>query len=157
MAVKKAIASKEKRPVGRPSLYRPEYCEKVIELGRAGCSPAEIASDLNVDRATLIRWTDEHEEFRTALTRAKVHEQAWWEKAGKSGMIADKFNAAVWTKSVTARFRDDYSEKREEGPSITIVTNSAVDVRQLDADSRDALRMALMSAGKTIEHEPGER
>jgi len=155
MAIKKAI--KEKRPVGRPSLYRPEYCEKVIELGRAGCSPAEIASDLDVDRATLIRWTDEHEDFRTAITRAKIHEQAWWEKAGKAGMIADKFNAAVWTKSVSARFRDDYCERQNDAPQITIVTNSAVDVRQLDADSRDALRMALMSAGKTIEHDPGER
>ena len=71
-------------------------------------------------------------------------------------MVADKFNAAVWTKSVSARFRDDYCEKRDDAPQITIVTNSAVDVRQLDADSRDALRMALLSAGKTIEHEPGE-
>jgi hypothetical protein len=157
MAVKKAIASKEKRPVGRPSLYRPEYCERVIQLGRDGCSPAEIASELDVDRMTLKNWADENPEFFAALTRAKTHEQAWWEKAGKSGMIADKFNAQVWTKSVSARFRDDYCEKREEGPSITIVTNSAVDVRQLDADSRDALRMALMSAKKTIEHDPGER
>jgi hypothetical protein len=155
MAVKKQI--KERRPVGRPSLYRPEYCETVIELGKQGCSPAEIASHLDVDRASLIRWSEEHEEFRTAMTRAKTHEQAWWEKAGKAGMIADKFNAQVWTKSVTARFREDYTEKRDDAPQITIVNNSAVDVRQLDADSRDALRMALMSAGKTIEHDPGER
>ena len=157
MAVKKAIASKEKRPVGRPSLYRPEYCEKVIELGRQGCSPAEIASELDVDRATLGYWADQYQEFSAALTRAKTHEQAWWEKAGKSGMIADKFNAAVWTKSVTARFREDYTEKRDDAAQITIVTNSTVDVRQLDDDSRDALRMALMSAGKTIEHDPGEK
>jgi len=155
MAVKKQI--KEKRPVGRPSLYRPEYCEKVIELGKQGCSPAEIASELDVDRATLIRWSDEYEEFRTAMTRAKVHEQAWWERAGKAGMIADKFNAQVWTKSVTARFREDYTEKRDDAPQITIVTNSAVDVRQLDDDAREALRLALTSAGKVIEHDPGER
>jgi hypothetical protein len=155
MAIKKAI--KEKRPVGRPSLYRPEYCEVVVELGRKGCSPAEIASELDVDRATLIHWTQEHKEFLTAMTRAKTHEQAWWERAGKSGMVADKFNAAVWTKSVTARFREDYTEKRDDGPQITIVTNNAVDVRQLDDDSREALRVALMSAGKVIEHEPGER
>jgi len=155
MAVKKQI--KEKRPVGRPSLYRPEYCEKVIELGRQGCSPAEIASELNVDRATLGYWADQNEEFSAALTRAKTHEQAWWEKAGKSGMVADKFNAQVWTKSVTARFREDYTEKRDDAPQITIVTNSTVDVRQLGDDARDALRMALMSAGKTIEHDPGER
>jgi hypothetical protein len=155
MTVKKQI--KEKRPVGRPSLYRPEYCEAVIELGRKGCSPAEIASELDVDRATMLGWADQHEEFSTALIRAKTHEQAWWEKAGKSGMVADKFNAQVWTKSVTARFREDYTEKRDDAPQITIVTNSAIDVRQLDEDAREALRLALTSAGKTIEHDPGER
>lgn len=72
-------------------------------------------------------------------------------------MIADKFNAQVWTKSVTARFREDYTEKRDDAPQITIVTNSAVDVRQLDDDAREALRLALTSAGKVIEHDPGER
>ena len=153
MAVKKALTPKEKRPVGRPSLYRPEYCEKVIELGKEGCSPAEIASHFDVDRVTLRNWADDNPEFFTALTRAKIHEQAWWERAGKAGMIADKFNAAVWTKSVSARFREDYTEKRDEAPQITIVTNSAVDVRQLDGDAREALRIALMSAGKVIEHE----
>jgi hypothetical protein len=155
MAVKEKI--KEKRPVGRPSLYRPEYCEAVIKLGKEGCSPAEIASHFDVDRVTLLGWADAHEEFSTALTRAKVHEQAWWERAGKAGMVADKFNAAVWTKSVSARFREDYTEKRDDAPQITIVTNSTVDVRQLGDDARDALRMALLSAGKVIEHEPGER
>jgi len=125
-----------KRPVGRPSLYKPEYCEKVIELGRKGCSPAEIASDLDVDRATLIRWSGEHEEFRTALTRAKIHEQAWWEKAGKAGMVADRFNAQVWTKSVAARFREDYTERQElTGAAGGPVAVASVDLRGLsDAD-----------------------
>jgi hypothetical protein len=92
-----------KRPVGRPSLYKPEYCEKVIELGKQGCSPAEIASEFDVDRVTLRNWAEENSEFFTALTRAKIHEQAWWERAGKNGMVADKFNAQVWAKSVSAR------------------------------------------------------
>jgi hypothetical protein len=125
-----------KRPVGRPSLYKPEYCEVVIKLGREGCSPAEIASHFDVDRVTLIDWANANEDFSTALTRAKVHEQAWWEKAGKSGMIADKFNAQVWTKSVAARFRDDYTERKElTGASGGPVAVSSVDLRGLsDAD-----------------------
>ena len=157
MAVKKAIASKEKRPVGRPSLYRPEYCETVIELGKLGKSITQIAAKLDLDKATLLRWREEKEEFNTALTRALTYSQDWWEDQAQTGLTDRNFNAAIWHKSVVSRFREDYAEKREEGPSITIVTNSAVDVRQLDADSRDALRMALMSAGKTIEHDPGER
>ena len=79
-----------------------------------------------------------------------------WDQA-QVGLTDRNFNAAIWHKSVVSRFREDYAEKRDDAPHITIVTYSAVDVRQLAADSRDALRMALMSAGKTIEHDPGER
>jgi len=137
--------------VGRPSLYKPEYCERVIELGKEGCSPAEIASDLDVDRTTLLNWADAHPEFLTALTRAKIHEQAWFEKAGKAGMFADKFNATVWAKSVSARFRDDYAERREVtgangGPIQQAVTVKALDVSQLDDDQLDALEAALVAS-----------
>jgi hypothetical protein len=157
MAVKKAIASKEKRPVGRPSLYLPEHCEAVIELGKLGKSITQIAAKLDLDKATILRWREEKAEFNTAMSRALTYSQEWWENEAQLGLKDRNFNAAIWHKSVVSRFREDYAEKRDEGPSITIVTNSAVDVRQLDADSRDALRMALLSAGKTIEHEPGER
>ena len=156
MAVKKAIAPKEKRPVGRPSLYRPEYCETVIELGKQGKSITQMAAKLDLDKATLLRWKEEKEEFNTALTRALTYSQDWWENEAQLGLKDRNFNAAIWHKSVASRFREDYAEKREEAPQITIVTNSAVDVRQLDADSREALRIALMNAGKVIEHDPKE-
>ena len=149
------MATPKKKPedllkVGRPSLYRPEYCERVIELGKEGCSPAEIASDLDVDRATLSNWAEAHPEFLTALMRAKIHEQAWFEKAGKAGMFADKFNAQVWAKSVSARFRDDYAERREVtgaggGPIQQAVTLRTLDVSELDDDQLDALESALVA------------
>ena len=156
MAVKKAL-NRVPAKMGRPTLYKPEFCEQVIELGKQGKSITQIAAKLDVDKATVLRWKDEKEDFSTAMSRALTYSQEWWENEAQLGLKDRNFNAAIWHKSVTSRFREDYAEKREEGPSITIVTNSAVDVRQLDADSRDALRMALMSAGKTIEHDPGER
>lgn len=110
-------------PAGRPTLYRPEYCERVIELGREGKSPAQIASDLDVARPTLLAWSDQHPEFLTALTRAKVHEQAWWEDKGQAALTSDRFNSAVWSKSMSARFREDYTERKEllgEGGSALI-------------------------------------
>jgi hypothetical protein len=133
-----------KRPVGRPSLYKLEYCDKVIELGKEGCSPAEIASHFDVDRETLANWGEAHPEFLAALTRAKVHEQAWWEKAGKSGMIADKFNAQVWSKSVSARFRNDYTERKEvtgaDGGPLAV---TSVNLRGL-SDAELATMQALL-------------
>lgn len=138
-----------KRPVGRPSLYRPEYCERVIELGKQGCSPAEIASEFDVDRATLRNWAEENPEFLTAITRAKIHEQAWWEKAGKAGLLANKFNAQVWTKSMSARFREDYTERKElTGADGGPVAVTAVDLRGL-SDAELATMQTLL--GKASE------
>ena len=140
----------DKRPVGRPSLYKPEYCEIAVQLGKEGCSPAEIAAHFDVDRVTLIDWSRAHEDFSTALARAKLHEQAWWEKAGRTGMYLDRFNATVWTKSVSARFKDDYSERREVtgaggGPIQQAVTLRTLDVSELDDDQLEALETALVA------------
>jgi hypothetical protein len=100
-------------PAGRPSTYRPEYCEQVIEQGKLGKSPTQIAVAIGIARSTMQSWADQHLEFSAALTRAKECEQAWWEDTGQSGLTADKFNSAVWAKSMSSRFRDDYTERRE--------------------------------------------
>ena len=100
-------------PAGRPSDYLPEYCETVIELGRAGKSLAQMASHFDVSRQTIDNWAATHPQFLEALTRAKAHCQAWWEDQGQTRMVAPGFNAAVWKKSVEARFRDDYTERQE--------------------------------------------
>ena len=103
-----------KRGRGRPSSYRPEYCERVIEMGKNGYSIASMASELDVDKATILRWRDEHEEFRTALSKALVHAQHWWERTGVLGMLegGKGFNALVWKVSMQARFREDYTERK---------------------------------------------
>lgn len=98
---------------GRPSDYKTEYCERVIELGRAGKSPVQIAVALGVPRTTMLSWADKHEEFSTALMLAKECEQDWWESQGQQSLTADRFNATVWTKSMQARFREDYTEHKK--------------------------------------------
>lgn len=100
---------------GRPTLYKPEYCETVIELGKQGDSLVQMASYFDVTRQTLENWASEHPEFLAALNRAKGHCQSWWEKAGREGMFlgGSGFNAAVWKKSMEARFREDYTERTE--------------------------------------------
>lgn len=111
--------SKAVAKVGRPTKYKPEYCEEVIELGRAGKSQVQIAVALNIPRTTLLSWADQHEEFSTALTCAKECEQSWWEDKGQYGLDADKFNSAVWSKSMSARFRDEYTDRQH-----TVVENT---------------------------------
>jgi transposase-like protein len=108
-------------PAGRPTSYRPEFCDDVIELGKQGKSQVQIACGLDVDPKTLRDWAEAHPEFSLALSRAKAFEQDWWENAGQTGMTGDKFNAAVWKKSMEARFRDDYTERREISGGVAVI------------------------------------
>lgn len=95
---------------GRPSDYLPEYCERVIELGRQGKSHAQIAAALDVARQTLHNWCDAHPEFLDAMTRARDLAQAWWEDKGQGGLETPGFNASLWSKQVSCRFRADYTD-----------------------------------------------
>ena len=140
-----------KRPVGRPSKYKPEFCEMIVNLAKTGAGWAEWALACEADRASLFRWAEEHEDFRTALSCAKLEEQAWWEKEGRAGMRAEKFNALVWKVSMQARFRDDYTERQAtevSGPNggAIKVESKTVDSKALSQEQRDALREILLAA-----------
>ena len=104
----------EKRPIGRPSLYDPAYCHKVIELGKLGKSTEAIGAMLNVGTATLYRWREEHPEFREALELAKEYELLWWEEMAQGYMVerkdGDRLNASLWSRSMAARFPKKYRE-----------------------------------------------
>ena len=104
----------EKRPVGRPSLYDPSFCDEVVELGRKGKSVEQIASILNVSLRTMYSWRDSHEEFLHALDDAKTYEQAWWEEQAQAYLIenkdSDKINTSLWSRSMAARFPKKYRE-----------------------------------------------
>jgi hypothetical protein len=96
---------------GRPSKYKPEFCELVIEYGKAGKSAAWMAAELGVDKDSLYEWAKVHPEFSDAFTRARLESQRWWEDKGQSGMEAPGFNASIWSRSMAARFPEDWREK----------------------------------------------
>lgn len=134
-------------PAGRPSDYDPSYCEEVIELGKQGKSLVQMAAHFDVSRQTIDNWAAAHPAFLEALNRSKAHAQDWWENAGQTGMLAPGFNAAVWKKSMEARFRDDYTERQQlehtgadGGP---IKTEAKLDLDNLKPEERDVLRTIL--------------
>lgn len=119
-------------PAGRPTDYKPEYCEKIIELGRQGLSVVEMAAEIGVAHRCTIEedWPKAHPEFSEAFTRARLLSQAWWEKTGRVGMIEEpggvKINHGIWSRSMAARFPADWRESKEtrlsgaDGSGLTI-------------------------------------
>jgi len=112
------VPALQKRPVGRPTLYDPAYCETVRELGRIGKSVEQICYQLNVSLRTIYLWKDTHEEFMQALDDAKTFEQAWWEEQASSYMVenkeSDRLNATLWSRSMAARFPKKYRESTKQ-------------------------------------------
>lgn len=126
------------RPPWRPSEYDPAYCEKVMEWGRQGKSRAWICAEIGVVRNTLKNWEAAHPDFLIAMEYAKLAEQQWWEDAGQGGMVMPGFGASVWSRSMAARFPDDWREKSEQdvnlnGKLVTEIKRTIVDPRNSDA------------------------
>jgi transposase len=104
-------------PTGRPTDYLPEFCERVIEYGKAGKSVAWWAAELGVNKDTLYEWVKVHPEFSDAFNRGRLESQRWWEDLGQEYALSRKdgptLNAGVYNRSMAARFPDDWREKSE--------------------------------------------
>lgn len=117
------------RTCGRPTDYRPEYCELVLELAGRGWSKAEMAAYIGVARFSLLRWRETHPEFDEAMEIATDICLAWWESRGRQGMTERGFNAAIWSRSMSARFPADYREERNTNVNFKDATPR--EIRQL--------------------------
>ena len=108
---------RKKRHTGRPTEFPQDefqcqlLVDRILELAEEGFSLCEISADIDIPRFTLLRWAEANEPFSDTLARAKELEMSWWEKKGRAGLENKAFNAHLWTKSMTARFRKDYSER----------------------------------------------
>lgn len=61
----------QKNPVGRPTLYKPEYAQQVYELALLGLTDVEMARVFNVDERTLNNWKQNHPEFFQSMLDGK--------------------------------------------------------------------------------------
>lgn len=123
--------------------YNEDYhCRKIIEFAAEGQGPAEWAAQLGVSKKTLYRWCEEFPPFDTAFTRAKTMEQSWWERMARAASFqpsADN-NGSLINKQMSARFRDDYTERQELGVSGSLETQS-------DEQLKSRLAVLLGKAG----------
>ncbi len=127
-------------PAGRPSVYTSEFCERVIEYGSAGKSLTWIAAEIGVSRETIYRWMEEIPEFSDAMTEAQLRSQQWWEDAGQRGMEQTGFNAAIWSRSMAARFPKDWRENKG------VELSGGVKVETATKEQRDAATAAVLRA-----------
>ena len=60
-----------KRGRGRPTPYKPEYCQDAIMLCKQGATNFELAEYFGVNRSTLYQWSVRHPDFAEACKLGK--------------------------------------------------------------------------------------
>jgi len=65
---------------GRPTDYRPEYCDFLIECAEAGESQETFCALVGIEYKTLTNWTAAHPEFLQAIGIAKMKRASFLEK-----------------------------------------------------------------------------
>ncbi len=58
-------------PAGRPSKFKPEFCEQAEKLCKLGATDVQLADFFGVDERTINRWKQEHDEFCQSLKAGK--------------------------------------------------------------------------------------
>jgi hypothetical protein len=98
--------------MGRPTKYKPEYCDKLIEHLKDGLSFEAFAGVIGVNQDSIHEWAKKHPKFSEAKKIGLGFGLLWWEKVGKAAMIGNKspgfdpskFNATIWIFTMKNRF-----------------------------------------------------
>ncbi len=100
--------------MGRPSKYKPEYCEMLIKHMETGLSFESFAGVVSVCRDSLYEWEKVYEEFSYAKKIGFQKNLLTWEKIMLSHAIGkNKGNVAVAFFQVKNRFPDLYKERQD--------------------------------------------
>lgn len=118
---------------GRPTDYKPEYCEAVIKHMENGASLTSFAAEINCARSTINVWMECQPEFSEAVKIAKSKCAAWWEKLGRSGASGEaQVNPTLVIFGLKNMAAADWREKQEidhttNGKDMTPVVTVAFD------------------------------
>jgi transposase len=124
---------------GRPTDYKPEYCEQVIAHMSEGASLTSFAASIDCSRSTVGLWMEVHEEFSAAVKIGKAKCAYWWEKRGRMGANGEQdVNPTLVIFGLKNMAPDEWREKQE------LQHSGSIDITKLPDDEL-ARRIAELS------------
>lgn len=112
--------SNQKHPGGRPTKYKPEYCNAAIEHMKQGGSIEELALVIDVHKDTIYEWAKVHPEFSDAIKRGKSLSEAWWMSTARESLFIKEFNHVLWYMNMKNRFGWKDKQEVEHTGGITV-------------------------------------
>jgi len=143
------MTKKKKSNAGRPTTYKKEHCQTVINLMKDGASKAEVCLMLECDFQTFLNWQSANPEFFEAVKRGLALSKGKWEQIGRLAAFGDceGFNATAWIFNMKNRFKNEdlfnekWSDKQEidHGGKIGLVdlTDAELKKKLEDLENED--------------------
>lgn len=99
-------ASELVKKLGRPTTYKKEYCQMLIDHMAEGLSFESFAAVIFAPYRIMYQWADKHEDFKLAKDVGESLGRLFWEKAGRNGCLGKipNFNTGAWTFFMRNRF-----------------------------------------------------
>ena len=114
----------DRNPGGRPTKYKSEYCDQLVEHMAQGFPYETFAALIDVCRETLYEWEKKHEEFFHAKKRGKEKTYlALVSKGMDSIHDPGTLNNTVWI--FMMKNMCGWTDKKEESapPPVTVVVD----------------------------------
>jgi hypothetical protein len=87
---------------GRPTLYRREMCDRLVEAMAGGLTAEAAAAKIGISARSLFYWQQQHPEFLQAIQEGRQRSQLWWEEralAMAGGEPGNTQIVVVWPKN----------------------------------------------------------
>jgi hypothetical protein len=97
LSAMKSLPRRQKRPVGRPTSYRREYCARIIKAMASGLSAEAAAAKIGISARSLFYWQREHPEFLQAIQEGRQQGLLWWEKRAQATSLPKSIQNAELT------------------------------------------------------------
>lgn len=131
----------EKRKVGRPSSYLPEFCELLIHhMGVDGLSYQGFAGKIGVAVDTLYEWEKVHPEFSDAKKLALAASNHFWDRIGLGIAVGKLPSTGQATYIFTRKNMHRWTDRQQ----IEQHTTGSVEVKHdVKAEERDRMKLLM--------------
>lgn len=138
--------SKQKHAGGRPSSYKPEYCERLISLMSQGFSLMASCGELGFTKQTAHNWAALNPEFFDAIALGHAKRSMFLEKRG---LVAESGPAVTYVlKALPNCNPDEFRDKSNIEHSGTIDLSGPADDAKRKLAAIIAGSGAIAMAGK---------
>ena len=144
-----------KHPGGRPTIYRPELGQQLMQAMAGGLSAEAAAARIGISARSMFEWQKVHPEFLQAVQEGRHRAMLFWEtlaidvargKPGNGQMIS----LALKNRSRAASGWHHDVQKTEltgaDGGAIQTEVKTTIDATALAPEARAALRAAILAA-----------